>query len=249
MNFTILQFDTLDSTNTEAINHAKLGADEGLCIIALQQTAGRGRHGRTWISDKDSGLYFSIILRPRLEARFLPLITLMAGVAVHDTLAEIGLKPDIKWVNDILIGDKKICGILAENIDTSKGLAVIVGIGINLSSSNFPAEIADIATSIKDEMGRTMAPGEISPVLTRFIGYFYGILTDDNGPRTIHEEWRRRSTYAVGKSVRVMLENETVIGVTDGLEDNGALRLKTPEGSLKIIQTGDVEQLRQMQFK
>ena len=85
MNITILKFDSLDSTNTEAANHARLGADEGLCIVARRQTAGRGRHGRTWASEIDAGLYFSIVLRPTLKMRFLPLITLMAGVAVYDT--------------------------------------------------------------------------------------------------------------------------------------------------------------------
>ncbi|MEJ7847233.1 MAG: biotin--[acetyl-CoA-carboxylase] ligase [Pyrinomonadaceae bacterium] len=247
MNFTILHFDTLNSTNTEAINQAKLGADEGVCIMARQQTAGRGRHGRTWVSDKDSGLYFSIVLRPKLKTRFLPLITLMAGVAVHDTLFEIGMKPDIKWVNDVLINGKKICGILAETVDTTKGLAVIVGIGINLKSSNFPPEIADIATSIKAETGQVRTGDEISAILTRFHGYFYDILSDENGPETIRDALCRRSTYANGKSVRVVLENERITGVTDGLEENGALRLKTLDGGVKIIQAGDVEQLRQFE--
>ena len=129
MNFTILRFDTIDSTNTEAANQARRGADEGLCVIARQQTAGRGRQGRAWVSAKDSGLYFSVVLRPLVEAKLLPLITLMTGVAVHDTLKEFGVDPDIKWVNDVLAGEKKICGILAETVETSTGLAVVVGIG------------------------------------------------------------------------------------------------------------------------
>src|SRR5688572_14200132 len=107
MNITVLTYDTIDSTNTEALKQARLGADEGLCIVARQQTAGRGRHGRTWVSGKDAGLYFSIVLRPNLDTKFLPLITLMAGVAVYDTLQELGLKPDIKWVNDVLVDEKK----------------------------------------------------------------------------------------------------------------------------------------------
>ena len=181
--------------------------------------------------------------------RFLPLITLMAGVAVHDMLAEIGLKPDIKWVNDILINGKKICGILAETVDTSKGLAVIVGIGINLKSSNFPPEIANTATSVKAETGRVLTGDEISAILTRFLGYFYDILSDAVGPETIRDEWHKRSTYANGKSVRIVLENETITGITDGLEVNGALRLKTADGDLKIIKAGDVEQLRQFETK
>ncbi|MGH7784652.1 MAG: biotin--[acetyl-CoA-carboxylase] ligase, partial [Candidatus Binatia bacterium] len=168
MNFTLLRFDTIGSTNTEASRQAKRGADEGLCILAREQTDGRGRHGRPWISEKDSGLYLSIVLRPKIDARFLPMITLMSGVAVYDTLAEFGLKPDIKWVNDVLIGEKKICGILAETADTAQGLAVIVGIGINLTSANFPDEIADTATSIKHETGRKVNADEVAETLTKF---------------------------------------------------------------------------------
>ena len=184
MNFTILRFDSLDSTNTEAINQAKRGADEGLCIIADLQTAGRGRHGREWISEKDAGLYFSIVLRPVIETRFLPLITLMTAVAVADTLENLyALKPDIKWVNDIHIGEKKICGILAEMTETTNGRAVIVGIGINLRSSNFPADISGIATSIEAETGVKTDREELLQKLTHFLNYFYEILQSENGEK------------------------------------------------------------------
>jgi BirA family biotin operon repressor/biotin-[acetyl-CoA-carboxylase] ligase len=246
MNFTILRFDMIDSTNTEAANQARLGAEEGLSILARQQTAGRGRHGRKWISEKDSGLYLSIVLRPTIEAKFLPLITLMTGVAVYDALTEIGLKPDIKWVNDVLIGDKKICGILAETVDTPKGLAVIVGIGINLTSSNFPDDLANVATSIKQETGRMLSPDELAESLTTFFDYFYDIFNGDDGAREIGKEWRRRSSYFSGKSVRVVLENDTVAGVTDGLELDGALRIRRNDGSITIVQAGDVERLREI---
>lgn len=246
MNFNILLFDTVGSTNTEAIAQAKQGAEEGLCVIARQQTAGRGRHGRTWISEKGAGLYFSVVLRPKFELRFLPLITLMAGVAVCDTLREHGIKPDIKWVNDVLVGKEKISGILAETVETTKGLAVIVGIGINLRSSNFPSEIADRVTSIESETGQTPDADDLANTLTKYFGYFYEILSDENGPANILAEWQRRSSYFSGKSVRVALEHETIMGTTDGLEDNGALRLITKDGDLKIIQAGDVENLRKV---
>src|SRR5215204_485038 len=133
MNFTILRFDEIESTNTEALNQARRGADEGLGVVARRQTAGRGRMGRVWISEKDTGLFFSLVLRPPLEPRFLPLITLMSAIAVHDALETLyKIECDIKWVNDIHVRGKKICGILAETCDTAKGLAVVVGIGINL---------------------------------------------------------------------------------------------------------------------
>ncbi|MFL6467720.1 MAG: biotin--[acetyl-CoA-carboxylase] ligase [Pyrinomonadaceae bacterium] len=244
MNITVLTYDSLDSTNTEALKQARQGASEGLCIVARQQTAGRGRHGRTWVSQEDAGLYFSIVLRPKIDTKFLPLITLMTGVAVHDTLQEFGVKPDIKWVNDVLVNEKKISGILAETTETNDGLAVIVGIGINLKSTNFPPEIADTATSFEKSMPRTIAARGIIASLTKYLTDFYDILLAENGPTEIINEWRRRSSYFSGKAVRVVLENETITGVTDGLEPNGALRLIEANGALSIIQAGDVEQLR-----
>jgi BirA family biotin operon repressor/biotin-[acetyl-CoA-carboxylase] ligase len=247
MNFTILRFDTIDSTNSEAARQAKLGADEGLCIIARQQTAGRGRHGRTWVSDKDAGLYFSIVLRPKIETRFLPLITLMAGVAVNDALTEFGLEPDIKWVNDILIGDKKIAGILAETAETPAGLAVVVGVGVNLTSQNSTDEIAHIATSVEAaSVPRAVAIGEIENQLSEYLSYWYAALGREYGPAKILDEWQRRSSYFRGINVRVVLENEILEGITDGLEENGALRVKTDDGSVRIVQAGDVERLRKI---
>ncbi|HEX8637904.1 MAG TPA: biotin--[acetyl-CoA-carboxylase] ligase, partial [Pyrinomonadaceae bacterium] len=154
MNFTILRFDAIESTNTEALNQAARGADEGLCIVARGQTAGRGRRGRLWTSPADAGLYFSIVLRPRIETRFFPLVTLTAAIAVHDALEKLyPIECDIKWVNDIHVRGKKICGILAEAAETKKGAAIVLGIGINLNSDNFPPEISEIATSVKAETG------------------------------------------------------------------------------------------------
>lgn len=241
MNFTVLTYDSIDSTNTEALQQARQGADEGLCILARQQTAGRGRHGRTWVSEKDAGLYFSIVLRPKIETKYLPLITLMTGVAVHDTLAELGIKSDIKWVNDILVNEKKICGILAETTDTKNGPAVVVGIGINLRSSNFPPEIADLATSIEDHAPSTRIRVE---TLTKYLLFHYDVLQSENGLTEIIDEWRRRSSYFSGKRVSVKLENDTISGVTDGLESNGALRVRKENAEVAIIQAGDVELLR-----
>jgi hypothetical protein len=122
MNFTILRFDTIESTNTEALNQARRGADEGLCVVARQQTAGRGRHGRVWISEKDAGLFFSVVLRPPLEIRFLPLVTLMSAVAVHDTLETLyEIDCDIKWVNDIQVLGPKALRNSRRNDGNGKG--------------------------------------------------------------------------------------------------------------------------------
>lgn len=247
MKITTVLLETIDSTNTEALKQARLGADEGLCIVAREQTAGRGRQGRKWRSEKDAGLCYSIVLRPRIDLKLLPLITLMAGVAVYDTMEELGLRPDIKWVNDILINEKKICGILAESTETEKGLAVIVGIGINLEPSNFPPEMADTAISIEEcsaDSAQAIRPASLAEALTTHITYFYDIIHGENGPARIIKEWRRRSSYFSGKPVRVVLENQSLEGLTEGLEPNGALRVRRNDGTLEIVQAGDVQQLR-----
>lgn len=246
MNINILRFDSIGSTNTEAANQARQGVDEGLCVIAREQSAGRGRHGRVWVSEPDSGLYFSIVLRPKLDLKYLSLITLMSGVAVYDTLKEFSLKPDIKWVNDVLIGDKKICGILAETVDTPTGNAVIVGIGINLKSSNFPDEIAETATSIQAERSGEVTSGNVEGALIKYLSYWYEILNSDDGPTEILQNWRQRSSYFSGKAVRVTLPDGVIEGTTDGLEENGALRVKASDGSVTIVQAGDVERLREV---
>lgn len=245
MNFTILRFETLDSTNTEAINQAKQGAEEGLCVVARRQTAGRGRHGRTWISEKDAGLYFSIVLRPKIENKFLPLLTLMSAVAVYETLKnQFQLKPDIKWANDVHINEKKISGILAEMIETKKGTAIVVGIGINLKSSNFLPEIAAIATSIEAETNETVDFDELVSKLTSNLAKYYKILSGVGGAEKIRQEWSEKSSYFRNKPVRVVLDEQTIIGVTDGIEKNGALRVKIDSGEVEIIQAGDVSSLR-----
>ncbi len=245
MNFTILRFDALDSTNTEAVNQAKRGAAEGLCVIARQQTKGRGRHGRSWISEKDAGLYFSIVLRPHIETRFLPLLTLMSAVAVAEVLQKLyELNPDIKWANDVHLNDKKICGILAETVETTKGAAVVVGIGINLKSSNLPPELNKIATSIETETHAPPNPEILLKNLTAEFARFYEILNGEKGAENIRQEWTRRSSYAFGEEVRAVLTGETIYGETCGIEENGALRIKQLSGVIKVIQAGDVEKLR-----
>ncbi|MBS1795718.1 MAG: biotin--[acetyl-CoA-carboxylase] ligase [Acidobacteria bacterium] len=247
MHLTILRFDELGSTNTEALEHARRGADEGLCVVARRQTAGRGRLGRRWVSERDAGLFFSLLLRPRVvELRFLPLVTLMCAAAVHDALEELyRLDCDIKWVNDIHVGDRKICGILAETTDTPTGLAVVAGIGVNLNSTDFPPAIAATATSIEEETGGPPDGEALLEKLILRLSEFYNLLKDVDGPRKIREEWTRRSSYAFGKRVRVVLENETIHGITCGIEENGALRVRLASGGERVVHAGDVERLRE----
>jgi len=244
MHFSILRFDTIDSTNTEALKQARQGANEGLCVIARQQTAGRGRQGRSWVSPMDAGLYVSVVLRPKLDAKYLPLITLATAVAVFETLAELGLTPEIKWPNDVLLNEKKICGILAETAETEQGLAIVVGIGINVTSNSFPPELGDTATSIEGELNIPVTFSDVESVLLRQFDNWYSKLCDEDGPTSVVTEWSKRSSYADGKDVRVSLTGNSVSGATNGLEPDGALRVVTADGAIHIVHAGDVERLR-----
>jgi len=244
MKFRILQLDTVDSTNTEALRHARMGAEEGLCIIARAQTAGRGRFDRVWVSEPDAGLYMSIILRPHGDPADFPLLTLMSGVAVHKTLESFGIIGDIKWVNDVLVDEKKICGILAETAESEAGLAVVIGIGVNLRPGNFHPEIAGTSTSAESITGKKIAPADFSKILLENIDGLYSDFASANGRAKILKEWSDRSSYAKGKSVTVTTPTESFTGVTRGLAPNGALQLERDDGSMATITAGEIERLR-----
>src|SRR2546421_206641 len=186
------------------------GAPEGLCIIAREQTRGRGRAGRAWVSPADAGLYFSIVLRPtRLAARSWPLITLMSALAVRDALIEaFEIETDIKWPNDIIADERKLCGILAETVETETGRAVIVGIGINLNDRAFPPELKDIATSVATLIGRSVDAERLLPSLIRAIERRYETLQAAGGEAETICEWSLHSSYAQNSRLRVDLEEE-----------------------------------------
>ena len=241
----ILRFDSLPSTNLEAARRASAGAAEGLCIVAAEQTAGRGRLQRHWVSPYGAGLYFSVLLRPQFDLSLWPLLTLLASVAVHDALREAcALETDIKWPNDILANEKKLCGILAETVETPQGRAVVIGIGINLTTHSFPAELESMATSVESVTGRTHELEALLATLIVALGTHYEMLKQPDGPEAILREWCARSSYAEGKLVCVVENNESFGGTTRGLERDGALRVETQGGVIKIVRAGDVESLR-----
>ncbi|MEK6278762.1 MAG: biotin--[acetyl-CoA-carboxylase] ligase [Acidobacteriota bacterium] len=241
----ILRFESLPSTNLEAARRATEGAPEGLCIVAGEQTAGRGRLDRQWVSPKDAGLYFSIVLRPQFEQSVWPLLTLMAAVAVHDALfAAYGLETDIKWPNDILVKDKKLCGILAETVDTRLGGAVVLGIGINLKQGSFPVELEGTATSVESAVERIADLEIIIKPLVGSLARYYEELQLANGPELIVREWSTRSSYASGKRIRIKTGDEILEGTSRGLERDGGLRIEMDSGQIKTVRAGDVTAVR-----
>jgi BirA family transcriptional regulator, biotin operon repressor / biotin---[acetyl-CoA-carboxylase] ligase len=240
LKFHTLRFDSLPSTNLEAARRAAEGAAEGLCIVAYEQTAGRGRLGRQWLSPWGAGIYCSTLLRPQFDPKRWPLITLMSAIVVHDALLEAcDLQTDIKWPNDLLYDQKKLCGILAETVETVSGRAVIVGIGINLTNESFPAELAATATSV-GATGRNPDLEKILRQLQECFVVWYRRLNQPEGAVDIVSAWSERSSYAQRKKVRIQDGELEIKGTTRGLESDGALRLETETGEIKIVRAGDV---------
>lgn len=241
----IVRYESLPSTNTEAARFALQGAEDGLSVIADEQTAGRGRLQRTWISPRGRGLYLSIVLRPKIPLESWPLITFAAALSVSDALQDVcGVITDIKWPNDILSGERKLCGILSETTETDLGRALIVGIGINLTSRAFPEELKTTATSIEESVGTVPDREAVLQSVLEALSRWYEWLQSENGPSAILDEWMARSSYANGKVVKVMNGDEVLVGTTCGLERDGALRVQTVAGELKSVRTGDVVSLR-----
>jgi len=241
----ILRFESLPSTNSELARLACEGGEEGLAIVADEQTAGRGRLQRAWSSPKGAGLYFSILLRPEMPTNQWPLITLMAALAVGDALNEGGgVTTDIKWPNDLLSGERKICGILAEAIETPVGRAVIVGIGINLTNAAFPSELSDVATSVSEASGQDPEREAILAALLRALSRWYSLLNEPGGREKIVAAWSSRSSYATGKLVQVSNGDDVWQGTTCGVEPDGSLRLDTGNGEVKLVRAGDVYKVR-----
>ena len=186
-----------------------------------------------------------LLLRPAIIFEYYPLITLAAAVAVHESLKDrFGLKPDIKWPNDVLVGEKKISGILAETVESDAGPAVVLGIGVNLRSSHFDRALRKSSTSINDETGLVPEPDDLLHSLIRFLFYFYSELNGENGAEKTIAEWKVRSSYYSGKRVRITTANRSFECQTLGLTAQGALRVITDAGETEIVQAGDVDSLR-----
>jgi BirA family biotin operon repressor/biotin-[acetyl-CoA-carboxylase] ligase len=218
------------STMDMAAALAHDGAAHGVVVAADEQTRGRGRRGTTWASPVGAGLYFSFIARPRCE-RSLSLLTLAAGVAVRDgILSATGLPADVKWPNDLLAGKRKLAGILAEGLAIgTPAQAVIIGVGLNVAAAAYPPDVRARATSIEDELGRRIDPGLVFAGI--LISLWDRLAQLDQSPGDILQAWRAASPNAIGTPV----EWNGRHGVTAGIDDDGALLVKTNTAVERII--------------
>jgi BirA family transcriptional regulator, biotin operon repressor / biotin---[acetyl-CoA-carboxylase] ligase len=242
--FTIHHFATLGSTNDQL--KAMVAAPEFTCVVADEQTSGRGRRARAWYSSPGDGLYLSILFLPPSDSSSrLPLTGLSAAVAGAETLIEHGVAGvDIKWPNDVLAGGRKISGVLAEAVSAGQeSLRLILGVGVNLNHRSFPPELSESATSLAIETGERVVVEEFRDRLLEKIAQWYELWLRGE-PASIIDRWSRLSTYARGQRVVVTIEDEILTGVTDGLTETGALRLVVDDGAVRTILAGEVSKLR-----
>jgi len=234
----IHHFRKIGSTMDVARELARKGAEEGTIVIAESQSQGKGRLSREWLSPK-GGIYFTIILRPKISPIYAPRINLMASVAVATTIRKLfGLKAELKWPNDVLIEGKKVCGILAE-MDAEVDAINFVNVGIGINANTAIPQFEKATTSLKDELGREISRKEfLSSVLTE-INKHQALLTKED----LLEEWKRLSA-TLNKQVRIVAPGETIEGQAVDIDTNGALVIKGKDGSLKSAIAGDCIHLR-----
>ena len=237
-------FATVDSTMRAAAEMAERGEPHGTVVIAEEQTAGRGRFNRVWVSPPRVNLYFSLILKPALATAEAPLLTLALGLAVVEAIRQgAGLACDLRWPNDVLLGGKKCCGILTElAAEGDRVRHVIAGIGVNVNQAEMPAELAATATSLRLETGREHSREALLEEILRQTDHYTGLLVE-HGAAVIVELFTRASSYARGKRVVVLDGAAGRAGLTAGLTPAGTLLLRQDDGAIVPVVAGSVRPL------
>ena len=237
----IHHFAEVSSTNDVAKELATNGAEEGTVVISETQTLGRGRLGREWASP-EGGIWFSIILRPEVEPKDASKLTFVGAVAVARVIREMfNLRAEVKWPNDVLIGGKKVCGILTET--STKGDAlnfVVVGVGINANASlnSFPESLRNSLTSLKEELKEEIERERFLRALLEELEHYYTMFMRKNFD-LILEEWRNLAGF-LGQYVEVLSFDEKITGRAVDVDQNGALIIKLRNGTVKKVMSGDV---------
>jgi BirA family biotin operon repressor/biotin-[acetyl-CoA-carboxylase] ligase len=235
-------FEQTTSTNDVMEKLARDGVKEGVVVFAESQTRGRGRLGRKWISPARKGLWFSVLLRPDLRPQEATQMTVASATALRRAIAaETGLKPEIKWPNDILTGGKKVAGILTEmsaELDRVRHIILGIGVDVNLDAGELPAELRKTATSLKIETGEMISRADLAVAILRELDFDYARICGGEFP-AVADEWES-GCITIGKNVTVHIGDRKIRGRAESLDDDGALRLRTEHGHLERIIGGDV---------
>jgi BirA family biotin operon repressor/biotin-[acetyl-CoA-carboxylase] ligase len=241
----VLYFASIGSTNDVAAAIAAKGEGHGVLVVAGSQTAGRGRRGRTWFSPSGSGLYVSAIVDPARgrqgsvavdATRSACLLTLTAGVAIAEAVEAItGLRPDIKWPNDILIARRKVAGILAEGVTSGSGLSsIVLGYGINVGATSYPPELAGVASSLETELGRPVDRAQLCVETVAAIARRTHDLADGRFD-AILDAWCARAPGCRGASVSWQTPSGPQTGITEGIDEQGALLVRVSNRTKRIL--------------
>lgn len=238
----LIYYDSIDSTNSKAKELAEGGERHGTVIISEEQTTGRGRLGRNWISPKYKGIWMSVILRPNIITENISQITLLGAAAVQKAIMKMGIKTSIKWPNDIVLNNKKICGILTEmsgEIDHINYLVMGIGINVNLDEEDIPLDLKDVATSLLEESGKHIDRKILlANVLNSFEELYSDFVRNGNIKETI--DICRKNSILIGKEIQLINRGKRKTVKAIDISDSGELVIENAKGVVEYIVSGEV---------
>jgi BirA family biotin operon repressor/biotin-[acetyl-CoA-carboxylase] ligase len=242
----IIYFSETTSTNDIAVKLAKNGAEEGVIVIADYQTGGRGRRGRIWFAPSETCILSSIILRPSLSLKYINILTPIAVVSIVNTINSITqLDASVKWPNDVVIGEKKVSGVLTETRILKNGIdfAVVgIGINVNVSKDKIPLEISEIATSLYMELGYEICRIHLfQEIIRQFEKRYLGL--NETTYNEFLNEWKSLSTI-IGNRVQIESENNIRLGTALDIDKNGSLIIKLDSEDIIKINNDDLVKIR-----
>jgi len=235
-------FQETTSTNDVIEKLARDGVREGAVVFAESQTKGRGRLGRVWMSPARKGLWFSILLRPEMRPQAATQLTIASATALRRAIISVtGVVPEIKWPNDLLIGGKKVAGILTEmsaEVDRVRHIILGIGVDVNLAAAEFPVELRKIATSLRIEAGEEISRAELATAILHELDVDYARIGGGKFSQ-LADEWEA-GCATIGQNVSVQSGVQRIRGRAEALDDDGALLVRTEHGHLERVIGGDV---------
>ncbi len=239
----IVHYNTVDSTNSQGKLMAAQGAIEGTIVISEEQTGGKGRLGREWISPKGTGIWMSIILKPNIEPQEATIITQITAAAVASAIIKLtGIKAGIKWPNDIIVDGKKVCGILTEmsgELNSINYVVVGIGVNVNMNQEDFPEELKEVAISLKESFGEDLSRKElVIKILSEFEELYLDFINTNNAQKSI--SICRELSVTLGKQVKIVQRGKTILAEALDITEDGELLIKSSDENIQKVVSGEV---------
>lgn len=237
----VFSYDEVTSTNTVAKQLADEGKEEGTLIVSDKQIQGKGRRGRYWESPKGSGIFMTVILKPKMKPVYASMLTLVAALALNDAITDLtGLEAKIKWPNDVVVNKKKVAGILTElSAEVDYINHIVVGIGVNVSMKDFPEELKDKATSLLLESGKSIGRAQLIAKTMEYLECYYERFLKTHDLSELKETY---SKVLINKDqvVRILTEDDSYTGVARGITDEGHLIVEKDNHERVEVYSGEV---------